>query len=412
MNCEILSVGTEILLGDILNTDTQFVSSRLSALGINVFYHATVGDNPARLREHLEMSLSRSDMVIMTGGLGPTYDDLTKETAASVMGFELCEDAESLARIEAFFARMGRTMTPNNKKQAMQPKGGIIIRNDYGTAPGCAMVKNGKVCILLPGPPRELFPMFDEQVVPFLKTLSDETILSHTVKIFGMGESSVENKLKTLMEESKNPTLAPYAKTGEVELRVTAKAKNEAECEKLMAPMLEKVKAELGDVIYGIDVPSLETALVALAREKGKTVACAESCTGGLIAKRITDVSGSSDMFGFGMVTYANEAKMKLLGVAEQTLAQYGAVSEETAKEMALGTLRVSGADIAVATTGIAGPTGGTDEKPVGLVYIAVANEKGVDCQRFVFGRGGNERALVRELAASNAINMLRKKLL
>lgn len=411
---EVLSVGTELLLGDIVNTDAAYISRGLAALGINQYHQGVVGDNPDRLRESLEFALSRSDLVILTGGLGPTYDDLTKETAASLMGRSMYMHEESFERMRARFESRGLTMTENNKKQALMPEGAVIFKNDYGTAPGLAIEdeKKGKIIILLPGPPRELEPMFDEQVVPYLKKLSDHVLLSKTVNIFGMGESKVETVLKDLMLESTNPTLAPYAKDGEVLLRVTAAGESEDECAAMCDEMIEKIReTEVGEYIYGVDSGSLEAALVNELLRLGKKVAAAESCTGGYVAKRITNVSGSSSVLDGSIVTYANRVKEQFVNVSHETLERYGAVSRETAIEMARGVRDLFGADIGISTTGVAGPTGGTPEKPVGRVYVGVSYGDYEAARELNLGEHAT-REYIRYVSASNALDLARRALL
>ncbi|MBE6610185.1 MAG: competence/damage-inducible protein A [Ruminococcaceae bacterium] len=404
-SAEILCVGTEILIGDIVNTNAAYISAQLALLGIPHYYQAAVGDNPKRLKDAISSALQRSDLLIMSGGLGPTYDDLTKETAAECMGRKLYLDERSLQRIKDIFAFRNRTMTQNNEKQAYIPEGSVIFDNNAGTAPGCAIEdeERGKIIIMLPGPPFEMKRMFAESVVPYLQQFTDVRFVSKNINIFGMGESAVESVLKELMMGAKNPTVAPYCGDGEVRLRVTASGTSDADCEALCDEMIAKIReTEVGNFIYGLDT-TLAEAVVKAYREKGKTLAVAESCTGGLIAKRITDVSGSSEMFGYGAVTYANEAKNKLLGVRWETLEAYGAVSEQTAMEMAAGVRALSGADVGIATTGIAGPGGGTDTKPVGLVYMGVASEKGVRALKFNFN---GDRDRVRILASGNALSL------
>lgn len=409
MNAEFLAVGTEILLGDIVNTNAQFISKELSQMGINMHYESVCGDNPERLSECLDIALGRCDLVILTGGLGPTYDDLTKETVAKKFGLGLEMHEESLQRIRGFFQKMGRTMTDNNIKQAMMPVGATIFQNDWGTAPACGIEKDGKVVVMLPGPPREMKPLFDTCVRPFLLKYTDGIIVSHNVRIYGKGESSVETELKAMMTESTNPTIAPYAKDGEVSLRVTAKAKTQQEAEEMIAPVVEKIKQALGDVVYGVDVDSLQQAAVEALRKAGKTVSTAESCTAGLLGKRITELPGSSEVYVGGVVTYSNEMKEALLGVPHETLEQYGAVSEQTARSMAENVRRLCKTDLGVAITGIAGPGGGTPEKPVGLVYIAVADETKTEVKQMQIGRGGQERELVRYNSASAALDLIRR---
>lgn len=402
-NAEILCVGTEILLGDIVNTNAAFISEKLALMGISQYYQAAVGDNPERLEAAIKAALTRCDLIIMSGGLGPTYDDLTKETAAKCMGRRLILNEEALQRIKNIFAFRGRKMTENNEKQAYIPEGSTVFQNDAGTAPGCAIedFENKKIIIMLPGPPFEMKKMFTESVMPYLEKFTDRRFVSKNVNIFGMGESEVESKLKTLMESSVNPSIAPYCGDGEVRLRVTASAKTEEECNSLVNEAIRQIyESEVAPYIYGTD-KTLAQALVEKYSSLGKTVAVAESCTGGLISKRITDISGSSAILGYGCVTYANEAKMKLLSVKAETLEKHGAVSEQTAKEMAMGVRALAGADVGIATTGIAGPGGGTKEKPVGLVYLGIASEKGVRAVRLNLT---GDRDRVRILASSNAL--------
>lgn len=405
MKAEILCVGTELLIGDIVNTNAAYLSKKLSENGIFVYHHTVVGDNDGRLREALSDALGRSDVVVMTGGLGPTYDDMTKETVSSVMGKKLVRHEESEKRILAYFARTDRVPTPNNMKQALMPEGATVFENNFGTAPGCAIESGGKTVVMLPGPPKEMKPMFDGEVLPYLLRNSTEVLVSENVNIFGMGESSVEEKLRDIMTSGDNPTIAPYVNDGEVRVRVTARAENRERAKKLIAPIVEKIKEIIGDFVYGVNAVSLENAVVKTFSERGLTLASAESCTGGLISKRITDIPGSSAMFGYGVCTYANEAKEKILGVKHETLEKYGAVSEATAREMAEGLLRLSGADVAVCTTGLAGPGGGSDEKPVGLVYLAVGTKDGITVKKLLLGRGrADDRTNIRLLASSNAL--------
>lgn len=412
MKAEILCVGTELLLGDVVNTNASFLSKALSENGIFVYHHTVVGDNSERLEKALKLALERSDVLILTGGLGPTYDDMTKETVCKLLSKKLCLHEESNERILAYFNRINRVPTENNMKQALQPEGAIVFKNDYGTAPGCAVEADGKVVVMLPGPPKEMAPMFLNEVLPFLRRGSTEVLVSSNVNIFGMGESTVEQKLKQLMLAGENPTIAPYCGNGEVRVRVTARASSSEKATTMISPIIGQIEQIIGDdYIYGIDAESIESELVRLLGEKKLTVACAESCTGGLISKRITDVSGSSSVFGYGICTYANQAKEKLLGVKHETLERYGAVSEQTAYEMAKGLLELSCADIAVCTTGIAGPTGGTKEKPVGLVYVSVGTSNGIDVHRLLLGRGrADDRENIRLLASSHALHFCLKK--
>ncbi|MBR2352965.1 MAG: competence/damage-inducible protein A [Clostridia bacterium] len=408
---EILCVGTELLLGDIVNTNAAYLSRKLAELGICVYRHTAVGDNPERLSRALDAAFSEADLVITSGGLGPTYDDLTKETVAAYFGRSLFLHESSLVAIRSYFDRIGRVMTKNNEKQAMMPEGAIVFPNHYGTAPSLAIEgENNKTAIMLPGPPGELIPLFEEEILPYLQSRRDSVLVSKNIHIFGMGESSVENELKELMTESKNPTVAPYCKEGEVRLRVTASADTRAHAAALCDKMIETVrKTKVGEFIYGIDVDSLEEAAVRHLRSKGMTLATAESCTGGLCAKRVTDLAGCSDVFLGGCVTYANEAKTELLGVKKETLETYGAVSEETAREMARGVRLRLGASVGTATTGIAGPGGGTPEKPVGTVYVAISTEKGEVVRKLSLS-AMRSREYIRIVSANHVYDLILKE--
>lgn len=409
MNCEIIAVGTELLLGQIANTDAQYISSRLSELGINVYYHTTVGDNKQRLLDALDIAVKRADIIITTGGLGPTMDDLTKETVAEFLGLDMYMHAPSLQHIKERFARTGQQVTDNNIKQAMIPTGGVPIPNPNGTAPGVIIEHEKGVFIILPGPPFELQPMFEDTVVPFLQQRSDYTIASKVLRIFGIGESKVETMVKDILDEQTNPTIAPLIGRGDVTLRITARVRKGQDAASLIEPVEQRIRARLGDAVYGVDDDTLEKVVGYMLMNKKLRLAVAESCTGGLIADRLTDVPGISAVLDRGMVTYSNLAKIELLGVASETLKQFGAVSPQTAEEMALGALEKSNADIAVAVTGIAGPDGGTASKPVGLVYIAIADRDGVYSSKHIFN--GNRRR-IKEAAASTALNLLRLHLL
>ena len=412
-SAEILCIGTEILMGDIINTNAAYIAKELAGLGINVYHQSVVGDNPQRLKESLALAFSRADIVITTGGLGPTYDDLSKETIAAYFNRKLVMDEESLHAIECHFLRLNRVMTDNNKKQAMMPEGCVIFANHNGTAPGCAIEgegeQQGKTAIMLPGPPREMKPMFEQGVKPFLLKDSDTRLVSHTMHFFGIGESMLESILHELMEESTNPTVAPYAKTGEVQLRVTARVKQGEDAEALLQPVMEQIKETVGEFLYGIDVGDLQTAAVWALKEKNLHVAVAESCTGGYVAKRITDVSGASDVFECGICSYSNRIKHQILGVKQETLDTFGAISEETAREMAEGVRRISGAEIGVSVTGNAGPQA-SEGKDVGLVYI------GVDSDHFkkvfmlhVNRKDQDARETIRYLASSHALSLILK---
>lgn len=412
MNAELIAVGTEIILGDIQNTHAQFLSQELAALGVNVYYHTAVGDNDDRFKSILRTAIGRSDVIFLTGGLGPTTDDITKEVACELLGVPCHMDEEQRARLCAFFDRLDNVkMTENNFKQAMVPEGSTVLQNDWGTAPGFIIEKDGTTVVLLPGPPRELRPMFEFRVKPYFQARAGQPIFSKNVRVFGIGESPLEPMIADLVA-STDPTVALYAKDGEVLVRVTAKGQTVADAEQKVDGMIEQLRARLTTHIYGVDKDSLQQVLVELLLEKGKTIATAESCTGGMLAEKLTEIAGCSAVFEMGQVTYANEVKTKQLGVSPQTLAEFGAVSAQTATEMARGLAKVSGADYAVAITGIAGPDGGTEEKPVGTVYIAVCHDGQVWCQRKSFGRYRTERQYIRNSACLHAMNMVRLSLI
>ena len=372
MIVEIISVGTEILLGNIVNTNAAFLAEKCAALGLSCFYQTVVGDNEERLCQTVQTALDRSDVVILSGGLGPTQDDLTKECVSKVLGKKLILDEHSRKRIEDFFVSRGYEITKNNWKQAYAPEGAIIIDNENGTAPGLIVEAEGTHVLLIPGPPNELVPMFQNQMMPYLEKLQPGVICSTTVKLCGVGESKVETEILDLIEAQTNPTIAPYAKTGEVHLRVTAKAETKEEAKELMYPVIEELKKRYGNHVYTLDENvTLEKALVDLLVEKNLTVGTVESCTGGMISAKLTNVPGVSAVLKNCFVTYSNKAKRKLVGVKKETLDKHGAVSKQVAKEMAKGLASFHKVDVAIAVTGIAGPDGGSVEKPVGLVYIA-----------------------------------------
>jgi len=407
---EIIAIGTELLLGNVTNTNARDLSEGLSGLGINVYYQTVVGDNPARLRQAVEIAKGRADILITTGGLGPTYDDLTKETLAACFGIPLVYHEKIGDQIRAYFEERlpGAPVPENNFRQAHLPEGCTVLDNACGTAPGCAFFNQGKHVIMLPGPPRECRAMFQNCAVPYLKKLSDAEIVSQNIHIFGMGESAVEEKLQNLMQSLQNPSLAPYAKTGEVMLRLTAKAQSEAEARSMMAPVLEQVKTVLGDVIYGIDVGSLEETALRLLLDQCKTIATAESCTAGLLSCRLTSVPGASAAFLGGVSAYANEAKTELLGVPAALIAADGAVSDSVARAMAHGARERLKADLGIGITGIAGPDGWTEEKPVGTVFVALETADGTYVRNL---RLGADRTRVRVMAVHHALDMIRRYL-
>lgn len=403
--CELISVGTEILLGDILNTDAQFLSIELARLGISVIHQSTVGDNRERLLAQLKEAADRSDIIILSGGLGPTPDDLTKEVCCEFFGKKMFLHEPTVEKIKTYFSTKGMKMAQNNLKQAMLPKDCVIFPNDNGTAPGMAIEKDGVHILVLPGPPRELKPMFRNCAVPYLMQFSDRIIVSHNIRTFGIGESLMAERVNDLFD-AENPTLAPYAKDGEALLRVTAMARTKEEAENLCEPVINEIKNRLDGFVYGVDYTCIEEAVIEKLKEKHMKVATAESCTGGLIAKRITDVPGASEVFDCGIISYANEIKHRVLGVSEDDLNKYGAVSEPVARQMAQGALKVSGADIAVSVTGIAGPDSDSTNKPVGLVYIGLADRDNVWVRELRTSR--KDRSYNRYVSASNALNMIR----
>lgn len=411
MVVELVSVGTELLLGNIVNTNTQFLAEKCALLGLTMYHQVVVGDNPGRLSEVIRTALQRSDVVILTGGLGPTEDDLTKEVCAEVMEFPLVEDPHTRARIEEYFRNSIYKVIPdNNWKQAIVPAGAVVLDNDNGTAPGLILEKMEKTAILLPGPPNELYPLFMNQVYPYLEKLQPELIRSRMVKICGMGESQVEDRILDLIDGQTNPTIATYAKTGEVHIRVTAKASDEAEAECLMRPVIDEIKVRFGTCVYSEqEEETLEMAVVGLLKKYQLTVSTAESCSGGMLSARLVNVVGASQVFREGYITYSNEAKSKLLKVRESTLQSYGAVSEQTAAEMAAGGAAAADADTCMAITGIAGPDGNTAEKPVGLVYIAVYLNQKTRVERYQF-KGNREK--IREQAVVRALDLLRQSIL
>lgn len=404
MKCEIIAVGTELLLGEIVNTDAQVISQGLAELGINVYFETVCGDNPERLRSVLEIAKSRADIIITTGGLGPTADDLTKETIAAAFGKKLVLHQPSMDRLLRHF--QGRTMTHNNEKQAWLPEGCTVLDNDWGTAPGCAFEAEGCVVVMLPGPPKECTNLFRHRAMPYLAKLSGGTICSRYIRVFGMGESEMEDKLSHQMQTWQNPTAAPYAKEGECLVRVTAMAETEEAARAMTEPAVEELCAILGDVVYGVDVDSLEQVVVQQLTRLGLTLATAESCTGGLVGKRITDIPGSSACYLGGVICYSNQVKEDLLGVRHETLAQFGAVSQQVACQMAEGVRRVTGADIGVSTTGVAGP-GASEQKPAGLVYIGLSTQEGT--KAICIQKPNQSRDRVRRQASSTALDLVRR---
>jgi nicotinamide-nucleotide amidase len=407
---EIIGVGTELLLGNIANTDAQDVSRALSEIGINVYFHTVVGDNPERLKQAVAVARARADIIITTGGLGPTCDDLTKQTLAEAFGKKLIFNEDEAAEIRDFFEKRlhNMEMTENNFQQAYLPEGCTIFHNGCGTAPGCAFESGGTHVLMLPGPPNECRAMLAGCAVPYLKALSDAEIHSHNIHIFGKGESAVEARLRDMMLSLENPTLAPYAKDSEVLLRLTAKARSRDEAEVMMAPVLEKVRQILGDIIYGVDTETLENTVVMLLKEKNRTLSCAESCTGGLLSKRVTDIAGASSVFFGGVTTYATFSKTSILGVDAGLIREKGVASREVAEQMALKVRLLFGTDLGVGITGIAGPDSDDSGRAPGTVFVALATAQNVWCRDLSLNF---DRARVRTAASNHALDMIRRHL-
>ena len=403
MTAEIISVGTELLLGNILNTNAQYLSRELADLGITVQRESTIGDNQGRLADFVNEARARCDLLVFTGGLGPTADDLTKETVAACYGDTLAFDEEEWAKITRYFARSGRETTPNNRKQAMVPVHGRKIVNHHGTAPGAWFEQDGRCAVLMPGVPIEMKAMWTESIRPLLLERQNCTLHSITLRVLG-GESNLEYQVRDLLDHA-NPTAAIYCKTGECEIRITARAASDEDGEKMCRAYARKFYDLLGDAVYDEDVAGLEETVVRTLKEKGLTVSTAESCTGGMIAERITAVSGSSEVFGYGFVTYWEQAKAKLVGVDPDVIARYNVVSAPVAAQMALGAAKVSGSDIAVSVTGVAGPTGGDAVRPVGTVYLGAARGETVYVKKLFVSRP--DRALVRARAAQAALELV-----
>ncbi len=409
MVAEILAVGTELLMGQIVNTNAQYLTKRLNDVGVNVYYHSVVGDNPVRLKESLRLALSRADVVITTGGLGPTKDDITKETVAEILGMKLVRHEETYQNIRCFFERVNRKMMDNNSKQADIPDGCTIITNNNGTAPGCLIEKDGKTIILFPGPPKEMIPMFEETIYPYFEKKTGQVIGSRMLKVFGLGESEMEMKILDLIEAQSNPTIAPYVNMGEVVIRVTARSKDHEEAMQMIEPVIEKIKERLGFSLFAFDGETLEQTVAKLLIDQNISISTVESCTGGMLASKLVNVPGISKVFENGFITYSNQSKIDVLGVAPDTINKYGAVSKETAIEMVKNLVKKTGTRAGVSITGIAGPDGGTPEKPAGSVYIGIFLDGEVESIELKLN-GDRER--VRHMACLNALNMLRKKIL
>ena len=410
MNAEIIAVGTELLLGDVVNTNAAYLSKEMANLGINVYRHSVVGDNAGRLQDAFEEAFARCELVMVTGGLGPTVDDITKEAAASYFGLEMQMDRQSLEDISGFFDKIGQKMTDNNKKQAIFPVGAVILDNPAGTAPGCIIEQDDKICILIPGPPREMKSMFERHIKNYLLQFSDGILLSRTLRLVGIGESSMEAKVQDILENQTNPTIAPYAtnRPGEVILRISAKAHDEAEVRAMIAPVADILYERLGEYIYGEDDADLAQTVVDKMKSLNLTLSCAESITGGSFANAIINVPGASKVLQESVVCYSNASKTARLGVSAKSLEKYGAVSKEVAYEMAEGAAKSAGTDISISFTGIAGPDGGTDAKPVGLTYIGLYFKGNCEVKEFrLFG----DRRRIRDRAVAYGMDMLRRRL-
>lgn len=409
---EVVSVGTELLLGQITDTNATYICQRLAECGIPVYFRQTVGDNFHRVQEAFRLAWSRAELVVFTGGLGPTEDDLTKEAVAAALGAELVEDRDCLAHLEQFFARRGRTMTPNQRRQALIPRGALAIPNRWGTAPGVFWEVDGRVVVMVPGVPREMRGMVDEFVLPELRRrgwVGQDTIRSRVLRTVGIGEGQLEEMVRDLIHTT-NPTVAPLAHLGEVHLRITARGTPE-EVSRLLDETEARLRERLGDAVYGVDDETLDEVVARLLRDSGLRVAVAESCTGGLVGERLTSVAGSSAYFLGGVVAYSNDAKCRLLGVPPELLEKFGAVSAEVAEAMARGARERFGADVGLAVTGVAGPGGGTEAKPVGRVFLALADAHSARTVRADFGQEPGREG-VRRLASQAALNLVRRYVL
>ncbi len=406
MRAELVMIGTELLLGETVDTNASYLAQGLAEIGIDVFYKTTVGDNWLRMTEILSQALSRADVVITSGGLGPTMDDLTRECVASILNYPLALDTEALETMRQYFHTIGRTMSQNNRKQAYLPQGAVAIPNRWGTAPGLIAKVSGRTIFCLPGVPRELKGMFRETVLPYLAHLANESrLVSKTLHFIGIGESQLEELIKPILLTQSNPTIAPYASYGEVKLRISAKAQSNAEALALIKPIEQQICAIAGKWLYGVDSDTIEGNIANALMERTQTLATAESCTGGLISHRLTNIPGSSTFFERGFITYSNKAKMELLNVSEQLLQIHGAVSSEVAVAMAEGARKNANTHWGLSVTGIAGPGGGTVEKPVGLVHMAVV---GLDYTKAEVYRFQGTREEIKYRVSQVALNLLR----
>ena len=409
-SAEIVTIGTEMLLGDLVDTNTAWISRRLAALGVGVYRHTTVGDNSERIVGALREAASRCDLVVTTGGLGPTSDDLTNECLSVLTGRELVEYPEAREHVDYKFAQFGREPSPSNYKQALFPKGTQLIPNPLGTAMGALLEWEGTLFATLPGVPSEMKRMFGETLEPLVRDRSDGAIVSKTLHFAGLGESALAEKVQEFLDAT-DPTVAPLASQGKVRLRITTRAATQEEAERKIAPVEKEILSRLGDYFFGEDDETLEGAVARLLKERDVTLALAESCTGGLLAKRLTDLPGSSAFFVEGLVTYSNESKERLLGVPKDLLIEHGAVSGPVARAMAEGARKIAGADYGLSVTGIAGPEGGTEEKPVGLVYVGISGPDGTDAEKVDLSAWARSRGAIRERSANRAFDLLRLRL-
>jgi len=409
-SAEIVTVGTEMLLGDLVDTNTAWLSARLAALGVGIYRHTTVGDNRERIADVLREAASRSDLVVTTGGLGPTSDDLTNECLAAVTGRRMIEYPEARAHVDEMFKKFGREPTPNNYKQALFPEGTELIPNPLGTAMGALLEADGTTFVTLPGVPPEMKRMFEDTLEPLIRARSEGSIISKTLWFAGIGESALAEKVQDFLDAT-DPTVAPLAGQGKVRLRITTRAATQEEAEERIAPVESEILSRLGDYYFGEDEETLESVLGHLLKENGATLALAESCTGGLLAKRLTDVAGSSAYFKEGLVTYSDESKERLLGVPHEMLLEHGAVSEPVAREMAEGVREVAGTDYGLSVTGVAGPDGGTKEKPVGLVFVGISDTEETLAERLDLTAWARSREAIRERSANRAFDLLRLRL-
>lgn len=409
MEAEIISVGTELLLGETVNTNAQYIARELASLGISTYHQSVVGDNEERLYKAYELAFGRADLIIATGGLGPTKDDITKEVAAKFLNRKMVPHEESLKAIHEFFAKRGLPVNDGNRKQGYFPEGAIILPNSVGTAPACIIEDKGIKLILLPGPPRENIPLFETQVIPYLQKYQDNVFVFKTLNITGIGEGQMEEMIMDIIENQTNPTVAPYSKARALTIRIAASAPTREKAEKLIIPVENQIRDRLGDYIYGEGKISLETVVAELLIEKGLTIATAESCTGGLLSAKLVNYPGISSVFVEGVISYSNQSKIDLLGVKPETLEIHGAVSESVAREMAEGIRKISNTNIGVSITGVAGPDGGTETHPVGLAYIGICIN-GVTKVKKINATGNRNR--IRNMLTNTALDLVRREIL